>query len=302
MKNISVIICLLWLPFGILAQQTAVFSSIQLEDPIDACKEKLEGISATVQVKSPSRVTFPLAEKQEVHLVCSELKTEYGTLQKAVFTFGDGKLKYVEARGNTMEVFMEHRKDTASYYMDYAVYPKAGLFVNPREDMAWILTPEAMHVNLFTWSNPYLDKGAEILETGQKTEIPGFLKMGAVYEALKPDLESNSSFTVMEELDGSDPNAQFQVNCFGVEYLGFPRKVEARFGNNTLNVVWILTGKAEEDRVRQALVAQFGAPVYVNDDWEIYNNWQVGLRKDKPEVLLMEQEIGLQYKKSYFGQ
>jgi hypothetical protein len=112
----------------------------------------------------------------------------------------------------------------------------------------------------------------------------------------------NSEFTYIEKLDDSDPNAQLQINCFGVDYLGFPRKIEARFGNKKLNVVWILTAKAEEDRIRQALINQYGKPIFVNDDWEIFNNWQVALRKDKPEVLLMEQNIGLEYKSSYFKQ
>jgi len=126
--------------------------------------------------------------------------------------------------------------------------------------------------------------------------------MGALLDDLKPVFEKNSDFIVAEKLDGSDPNAQIQINCFGVEYLGFPRKVEARFGDNKLNVVWILTGKGEEDRIREALINQYGQPIFVNEDWEIFHNWQVGLRKDKPEVLLMEQNIGLEYKMSYFKQ
>jgi len=53
------------------------------------------------------------------------------------------------------------------------------------------------------------------------------------------------------DLDDSDPNAQFQIDCFGVEYAGFPRKIEARFGDDRLNTVWILTGSGEEDRLRK---------------------------------------------------
>ena len=220
-----------------------------------------------------------------------------------VLTFGDDQLKYVEARGNVWQVFAEGRTDTASTYMDYTVYFDDGLFLDRKKDIAWILSPGAMHANLFTWENPFLDDSGNKKNTSAvKTTIPEFLTMGASLESMSGPMEENSLFTFKEELDGSDPNAQVQVNCFGVDYLGFPRKVEARFGNNKLNVVWILTGKEEEGRIRNALVAQYGAPVFENNDWEIYNNWQVGLRKDKPEVLLMEQEIGLQYKKSYFKQ
>jgi hypothetical protein len=42
--------------------------------------------------------------------------------------------------------------------------------------------------------------------------------------------------------------------------------------------------------------------VFVSDDWEAYQNWQVFLRKDKPEVLLLTPELGQHYKKEYFGQ
>ncbi|WP_224491361.1 hypothetical protein [Robertkochia flava] len=302
MKKIKFLLALVLLPLGICAQEIPVFDDLQLNDSVSGCKKILEGIAASVEMITPETVRFPLAEHREDHLVCKQLNTSYGMLESAVFTFGDNRLKYVEIRGNVEEVFMSSRKDTASYYMDYAVYPDAGLFVNTKEEVAWILTPEAIHLNLFTWNNPCLKDSPQEIEEVGNTGIPEFLTMGAPYEDLRSGMEAHSDFTVREELDGSDPNAQFQVNCFGVDYLGFPRKVEARFGDNKLNVVWILTGKQEEERVRKALQEQFGDPVYVSEAWEIYNNWQVGLRKDKPEVLLMEQEIGLAYKKSYFGQ
>ena len=43
-------------------------------------------------------------------------------------------------------------------------------------------------------------------------------------------------------------------------------------------------------------------PIFVNDAWEIFDNWKIGLRKDKPEVLVLTQELGLFYKKEYFKQ
>lgn len=104
------------------------------------------------------------------------------------------------------------------------------------------------------------------------------------------------------ELDGSDPNAQLQLNCFGIEYAGFPRKIEARFGDGKLNMVWILTGKGEENRIREKLKTEYGEPVFVNDTWEIFDGWTVGLRKDKPELLLLTKELGQFYKKEYFKQ
>lgn len=40
------------------------------------------------------------------------------------------------------------------------------------------------------------------------------------------------------------PTTQDQVNCFGYYYAGFPRTIEAVFGDGTLELAWILTAAA----------------------------------------------------------
>ena len=298
------ILALLMLPMLIFAQAESIFNGAVLGESLDVISNKLNSISETTNIISIKKPSFPLANTKEDHLVCTNIKTKNGLIAKIIFTFADDKLSYIEAHGNTYKTFTSHRKDTARTYMDYEVYVKDKLFLKKEKDVAWILTQEAMHTNLFTWENPYLNpvKKISVSSSNSSRVIPEFLKMGSDLNELKPLLEANSKFTTTEELDGSDPNAQLQINCFGVDYLGFPRKIEARFGNNKLNAVWILTAKGEEDRIRKALTAQYGKPIFVNDKWEIFNNWQVGLRKDKPEVLLLTQKIGLEYKSSYFKQ
>jgi len=290
-------------PIVVCAQAEIIFNGIHLEDSLETVTKKVTEIASASNTIAIDTPIFPLAESSEHHLVCSSVKTDNGVIESVVFTFADRKLVYIEARGNSYKTFSSKRKDTARTYMDYEVYAEDKLFLNKKKDIAWIMTAEAMHPNLFTWENPYLNADDKTnAKPYHANVIPEFLVMGSSLENLKPVLEANSKFTHTEELDGSDPNAQLQVNCFGVDYLGFPRKIEARFGNDTLNVVWILTAKGEEDRIRKALINQYGNPIFTNDDWEIFNNWQVALRKDKPEVLLMEAEIGLEYKKSYFKQ
>jgi len=301
-KNLFAIILLLT-PLVFFAQAESVFNGINLNESLEIVTKKLSKISETSNIISIDSPSFPLAKSKEEHLVCSQVKTLNGSISRVVFTFGDDKLKYIEARGNVYKVLTSKLTDTSRTYLNYDVYPTKKLFLNKEEDAAWIMTQEAMHTNLFAWRNPYLNSDYKNeIKSNDSRRIPTFIKMGATLEELKPILETNSGFTSTEELDGTDPNAQIQINCFGVDYLGFPRKIEARFGDNKLNVVWILTGKEEEDRIRKALVSQYGNPIFVNDDWEIFNNWQVGLRKDKPEVLLMEKKIGLEYKTSYFKQ
>jgi len=299
-KNLLSIILLI-APLMFYAQTESIFNDIKMNESLEKVAKKLNEISKTTDIVSIMKPSFPLAKTKEEHLICSQVKTDNGIISKVVFTFADDKLKYIQARGNVQEVFTSKLVDTARVYMDYDVYIKQRLFLKKKKNVAWILTKEAMHTNLFAWENPYLNSSSKD-EMKYSNQIPTFLKMGASIDEMKPLLEANSDFTNTEKLDGTDPNAQIQINGFGVNYLGFPRKVEARFGDNKLNVVWILTGKGEEDRIRQALIEQYGNPIFTNDSWEIFNNWQVGLRKDKPEVLLMEQKIGLAYKTSYFKQ
>lgn len=303
LEKIHLAFILLIFPLLISAQVESLFNDIRMKQSVQEVHKKVKAISGKSTLYFENTPSFPLALKREAHLVCSKIKTEQGLLSRVVFTFSDDQLTYILAKGNVFPVFTEKRIDTARVYMEYDVYFSDKLFLHKKKDLAWILTDEATHPNLFTWVNPYIDPDytPEAKSPGSD-RIPAFLKMGASMQELKAVFEKNSDFTFTEELDGSDPNAQIQINCFGVQYLGFPRKVEARFGDDKLNVVWILTGKGEEDRIRKALIDQYGQAIYVNEDWEIFDDWQVGLRKDKPEVLLMEKSIGLEYKTSYFKQ
>jgi len=293
---------LLLLPVILFSQAETIFNGITLGNNKEEVLIKLSSISATANLISPKIVRFPLAKNTEAHLVCTNIKTRNGIIEKAVFTFADDKLNYIEAQGNTANTFESKRKDTAKSYLDYKAYVNDKLFLNSKKDIAWILNQEGLHLNLFTWENPYLNATNYKVTAKISKNIPEFIKMGADLNELKPVFDTNSLFTNTEKLDGSDPNAQLQINCFGVDYFGFPRKVEARFGDNKLNVVWILTAKTEEDRIRQELTKTYGNPIFVDDAWEIFDNWKVGLRKDKPEILLLTQEIGLFYKKEFFKQ
>ena len=294
----TILTTLLLIPTLFFAQAEHQFNGVNMNESLATVQTKLKDIVATSKVITVKNTIFPLAKDKEQHLICSELKTETGTISKAVFTFSDDQLTNIEARGNVQQSLGTKLTDTAINYMGYEIYQKQMLFISTKKDIAWILNDEALFSHLFTWENPYLDiKRREALpNTGL---IPAFLQMGATFEGLQASFEANSTFTFKQDLDGTDPNAQYQINCFGVNYLGFPRKAEARFGDDKLNVVWILLGKEEEDRVRQALIKQYGPPIFKDDIWEVYNNWQVAQRKDKPEILLMEQQIGLDYMKEY---
>jgi len=47
----------------------------------------------------------------------------------------------------------------------------------------------------------------------------------------------------------------------------------------------ILTGRPEEQRVRDALVAAYGEPITVSEDYNVFGDGSGRLRKDKSKVL-----------------
>lgn len=284
-------------------QVVGVFNGIAFGMSQAEVKILLSEISTQVIEINLDSPEFPLAKDQEGHLIGEFVESAKGLIHKVGFTFADDKLCYIEARGNAVKSLIESRSDTARTYLDYKVYFSDLLFANVQKDIVWMLTDESIHPNLFTWENPYIASGTLVDPDYTKSaEIPEFVVMGGSLEELKPQFEAKSLMISEEVLDDTDPNAQLQINAFGIEYAGFPRKFEARFGDNKLNMVWILTGKGEENRIREKLIEAYGQSIFSDDAWEAFHDWQIMLRKDKPEVLFMTKKLGEYYKVQYFGQ
>ena len=283
------------------AQSETLFNNIKFNEARNSVIIKTEGISSStklINVKSPS---FPLSKKTESHLIAENVNIKNGVLKRVVFTFSDGVLSFISVKGN-VKILGAIQNEQPEDFINFQVYFKSLLFLNLKEDKAWFLTKKSVHPNLFAWSNPYLNKPFKKPTYNSSAKLPKFLSMGENYSKALATFKKKSLFIQIDTLNGKDPNAQIQINSFGIEFAGFPRKFEARFGDNKLNVIWVLTAKEEENRVRKELIKAYGKPVFKNNDWEIYNNWTVGLRKDKPEVLFLTQKLGLKYKKEIFKQ
>ncbi len=251
--------------------------------------------------REPLTATFPLAGESEAHWLVRSFQASGHTLENLVLVFADEKLVFLEGQGGVTALLDAFPGAAYQQYEAFRFYQDWSIVANTATDRLWQLTPEGMHLNLFAWDHPYLE-GGDLPEYPLQVGVPACLEMGASLEQLEPLLTAASKFIIREELDGSDPNAQLQLNCYGIPFAGFSRKAEARFGDGRLNVAWILTAKPEEDRIRRELRATYGEPVFVSDDWEAYQNWEVFLRKDKPEVLFLTAALGQHYKKEYFGQ
>lgn len=284
------------------AQAESLFRGVTLYESLEKVQATISPYVGETHIFDKEDPVFPLSARSEIHLLCQDFDTGTAVVKEVVFTFADDRLVFIEAYGNALKALALSRQDTAIVYMDFKVYPKDRILGRPKDDKLWILTPEAAHTNLFLWDNPLLAiNGGIYPQYNTEEALPQVIAMGGTLTELSPLLDKASRFIDIQELDDSDPNAQLQLDCFGIEFAGFPRKLEARFGDGRLNVVWILTGKEEEGRIRRHLTQAYGEAIYVNDDWEVFKDWQVLLRKDKPEVLVLTPEMAKFYKADFFG-
>lgn len=250
-----------------------------------------------VEVSPPS---FPLASRQEAHLICEGLETGGGKVEAVALVFADEELVALEAQGGAVEAL--GGGEPSGDYLEFRILDGGERWVDEEDDAVWLLNAGARHLNLFTWSNPHLSGNPrEDSEYSDSARIPPVLDFDrpldeqlARFERECPRLEVSPNERIWLP---TRPESQVQVNCFGYVYAGFPRKLEAVYGDGRLDVVWILTGQGEEDRVRRALVEAFGEAISVNDQWEVFSGGRVGLRKDKPEVLLLSEEAAPHYRK-----
>ena len=124
---------LLLIPALFFAQAEQQFNGVHMKESLVTVQTKLKDIVAQSEVITVKNTVFPLAKDKEQHLICSDLKTESGTISKAVFTFADDRLTNIEAKGNVEQSLTARLTDTAINYMDYTVYQKQMLLSIPKK-------------------------------------------------------------------------------------------------------------------------------------------------------------------------
>lgn len=294
----KIIFLLLLSSINTFAQET-VFKNISFNDDIKSVKKELLKISDSLTVFEDSNTTFPLAKQTVTHVIVHSIAINNTHIQEAAFTFSDNKLSYIECFGNVIGLLKKKSGIKANKYLHYEVYIKDLIFLDKKADRLWILTPEGAHVHLFTWLNPYLNNSKKIPEYNTSVKLPNYISLGKDFNVIKKALVKNSKIVEVDSLIKKSTDAQIQINSFGVVYAGFPRKFEARFKDDKLNRLWILTAKNEEARIQRLLTQTFGAPIFVNKNWCFYKNWTVALRKDIPEVLFASKEIAKKYQEKF---
>lgn len=98
----------------------------------------------------------------------------------------------------------------------------------------------------------------------------------------------NQPFIVLREIV---KDKQMQIDCDGLDYFGKPRWAEFVFADDSLEMVWILTEKADEENLLKAMTAVSGDITHRNEKFIATTKGRAALRTDKPEVLLYSEKL-----------
>ena len=264
-------------------------SGIKLGDSASWAKTVLQKQCADLIDKDMEHISFPLAKKSERHLVCQRLNNG----GQIAVTLADNAVVHVFSKNiPDSDISSQSAQFQQQHSLGYKVYgDDYQLWKKEADKLAILVNSDAIHPNLFVWESQYLGHQETMPKpVPNDGGYPSILKFGRTFTELEADFEKNCHPLQIMESDVwllNKPEKQTQVNCFNYQYLGFPRKIEAVFGDDILQLAWILTAKPEESRVRQLLIASFGNPVEENETWISFDQGQVFLRKDKPEVLII---------------
>lgn len=263
----------------------------------------VEPHAASVRYWAGDDPTLPTSRAAQASLVCRGLELAGGgRLESASFVFSDGRLVLVQALGGAVAALRPHAGDQSVELGSFLAFPATMTVLDREADAAWIMAPESLHPHLFLWTDPHL-VAAERREFDSSVRLPAAIPFGAALAEARDVLTAVSRAVDGEEIAPpwlpTGPERQVQLNVYGLEFGGFPRKAEYVFGDDRLELVWVLTGEGEEDRLRASLREAYGDPVFVSETFEAFDGWRVALRKDKPEVLFVSARLAPVFEQQY---
>lgn len=222
---------------------------------------------------------FPYAEHAETHLLC--------TLEdrQIMLSWADDQLVQIETRGMLADILPE--TGPAMEIQHLRIYPDEVLIHDTRRERTLQLPELNYAANLVAWDNPVWSAGE--INAGAWF-IPPEIRFGASIEDMEAALAGRCDFLVTRPIDEAwlltEPEEQYQTDCFGYEIAGYPRMLELVYGDGQLEQVWLLVGPADIERLRTHFTAIHGAPTEEDAQYIVFADWEVAVRKDVPEILL----------------
>ncbi len=236
---------------------------------------------------------FPIASEQEAHIRCDTVTLADGRrMASAMLTFADDALVMIEARGNAGA--MRPEGDPNASVNGYDVFFGQRFAHRAQSDQAWLMRGDAFQAFLLFWDNPAWSS-ADLTSPAIPFHIPEEIRFGVAFDDIMASLDSVCQFTLVQEIEeiwlGTEPAEQRQIDCFGYEISGYPRKLEFVFGDGQLEQMWVMFGAADIPRLREELTARYGEPIFVDETYEAFDGWRIALRKDIPEILMTSERL-----------
>lgn len=248
---------------------------------------RLEEACQAQQRFDVSPTVFPNAETSETHILCRGYTLPDGRAAgDAVMTFADGTLVAIETRG-AVEA-MRPEADPVAEIDGFEVFMPDMVVTHAATGQAFAIADLELAWMPLGWDNPvWRNESPEVPVA--PFAVPEIIRFGSDVAAIEAEAEHACSFAVLRDIDEAwlltEPERQQQLDCVGPVVAGYPRKLELVFGDGQLEQVWLLLGPADVPRLRDLLVARYGPPVHIDATYEVFDDWHIALRKDRPELL-----------------
>tara|TARA_R110002073_G_scaffold335484_1_gene527575 strand:- start:84 stop:995 length:912 start_codon:yes stop_codon:yes gene_type:complete len=229
---------------------------------------------------------FPMARFSEVHLRCESLTLANGQAGgDALLTFADDALVMLEYRG-AVDAFAPDR-EPAGAVGEFEAFVPDWIVVNRATGQAFVLASPELLTLAVAWDNPAWVTDTLTAPQGESA-IPDGFAFGAALEDVSALADDQCGLVQLEMIDEiwleTGPAVQHQINCYGVDMGGYPRKFELVFGDGHLEQMWILFSQMDIPRLRADLTERFGPAIHVDETYEAFNGWRIAIRKDNPEL------------------
>ena len=236
---------------------------------------------------------FPAASESEVHLRCSNLTlADSRAGGDAIFTFADDKLVLIHTRGQPDNLRPD--AEPVAQFEDFDVYMPHQIIVNAKTGQSAVFGEFPIVPLAFHWDNPAWTSD-NISPTKAEFFLPPEVVFGTSLAEMTETLNEACALPVGRSMDevwlATAPAAQFQIDCYGYEIAGYPRKIEFVFGDETLQQIWVMFDSGDIPRLREFLSANYGDAISVDDQYEIFDEGRLALRKDIPEIRMVSDEI-----------
>ncbi len=299
-KSCRLTLCLLLATTFLLLSPRKALSSLEIGDQVAfgdsliELEQKLASYCASTTEIVVENPRFPLASFNELHLVCTGYREGDMAIGKIAFTVADGRFQHMEAVQVDLDAARARLGNSIGDVLGIEIFDSGTRWLNtPAQSLIWV-SPEGRHLNLFAWHNFFLDDEGYSYEQDEMG-MPRVADFTRPLSASTQLIEQSCAPLLINKQERvwlpNNPAVQVQADCFNYLFAGFPRKLELVYGDDELKVVWVLTAKPEEQRIRQLLIETWGEPTIENDIWEVYFEGRISLRKDKPELLFLAEDM-----------